>query len=805
MASKYIKEREYEEFVKRNEKRNILIVPVMFAPCDFTKWEDLAKLQFFKPNGADYDKATVRNFTYADLIKFRDTDGTVIPNPNTNRYHLDLLGRIEHSYSAFLTISPPTNSIAISEAPVKGNTDVPKPKPYFTGRDTELAEFKLAIENGAKLILIDGPGGIGKTEFASRCIQKFIPEDKAIWFDCATASQFDTLISEAGFPEILVGGNKSDRDKFSAFKDKIQEGVRTLFLDNFQDTNSNPVFLEFLKFIQTYLGAGRVVVLDRDNLRSVDLPIKRIPLKGFEKERLDYAKALIGYSYANEVNIGDNELDSLCAELQGYPLAIDFAIQLLSEGATPRDIVAKIADEQDAHKISERLLNAIFERPDATEEEREFMRQFSVFNSAVNEEAINSVLPDNVIKNAVKRLQRKNLLLHKNDVYSVHPLVREFCYKELDQPIPIHARAADFFITKRTAELNPSLEEVIFYHLSKSEQWGRIESEIEKNGRQYILKGQLGLVKELLDKLKELNIYQPVFSILYGDIAEIQGQWDLAQQHYNAAQGQDIHPAIKAEGMTKYGEMLFRKGESQTAISYFKSALDFSTQHGFKKTEARALNDIGHIKDLFGDLGGALETYQSALKMWIDIGDDEGIAASLGSIGNVYQTTGETGKALDYHQRSLKIKEKIGNRQGIAISLSNIGSVYQTTGETGKALDYHQRNLKIEEEIGNRQGIAVSLGSIGSVYQTTGETGKALDYHQRSLKIKEEIGNRQGIAASLGSIGSVYQTTGETGKALDYHQRSLKINEEIGNRQGIATSLGNIGSVYFEKNYIQIL
>ena len=62
MASNYIKEKEYKNFIKRYEEAGILIIPIVFAPCDFNRWPDLAKLQFFKPDGSNYGKPEIENF-----------------------------------------------------------------------------------------------------------------------------------------------------------------------------------------------------------------------------------------------------------------------------------------------------------------------------------------------------------------------------------------------------------------------------------------------------------------------------------------------------------------------------------------------------------------------------------------------------------------------------------------------------------------------------------------------------------------------------------------------------------------------
>ena len=715
----------------------------------------------------------------------------------------------------------------------------PKPKSYFTGRDKEIAKFKTAIDDGNTFIAIDGPGGIGKTQFVTKCIEKYISDEKVMWFDCKPESHFDTLIMRAGYPELLEGKSKTNRDKFSAFKDKIQDNGFFLFLDNFQETNSKPVFKEFLSFIQDHLRGGCVIVIDRDDIRTVNLTPKRIHIEHFKEKKLEYAKALINHSF-DEVTIDDAELVELCNELQGYPLAIYLAILLLSQGERHTDIIARIVDAERGEEISERLLNAIFSRPDATEEERDFMKQFSVFNGSIPEEAVKALIAEEVMNVAPRKLKRKNLISFSNGYYETHPLVKAFCYKKLDDKKGLHEKVADYYIQTRKQVLNPILEERIFYHLKQSEQWSRIAKEIEENGRKFVLLGQLDFVKKLIEKLKELNITKPIFNILSGDIAEIQGNWDRALKYYDLAKNQEEHKRVKAEGMIKCAEILHNKGNVKDALPFYEEAYEYTkTIDSLKKENARAINDIGLVYEFFGDnhnaliklyealkvrediedkqdiadslgnigniydtqgeLDKALDYHKKSLKIRVDIEDKQGIATAFGNIGNIYYTQGKLDKALEYHQKSLKIKEEIGNKEGIAASLVNIGNIYNTQGELDKALEYQQKGLNIYEEIGGKQGIAASFSNIGRVYDTKGELEKALEYYQKSLKIQEEIGNKQGTAASFSNIGGVYDTQGKLDKALEYHQKSLKIQEEIGNKQGIATSFGNIGIVYSTK------
>lgn len=96
MNSRYIREKEFGAALNRLKAAgNVLIVPVYFAPCLFEDEADLKALQFFKPHGDEMGEAAKgTDFSYIDLIKFRQTDGQPIFNSNRKHYMLELMKKL---------------------------------------------------------------------------------------------------------------------------------------------------------------------------------------------------------------------------------------------------------------------------------------------------------------------------------------------------------------------------------------------------------------------------------------------------------------------------------------------------------------------------------------------------------------------------------------------------------------------------------------------------------------------------------------------------------------------------------------
>lgn len=111
MNSNYIQEKEFGPALERLKAgRAMLIAPIYFAPCLFQSAEELASLQFFKRHGDDFGEARLgNNFSYIDLVKFRQTDGLPIPNSNRQHYMMELMKKLEPELRKLSNKSMPYN------------------------------------------------------------------------------------------------------------------------------------------------------------------------------------------------------------------------------------------------------------------------------------------------------------------------------------------------------------------------------------------------------------------------------------------------------------------------------------------------------------------------------------------------------------------------------------------------------------------------------------------------------------------------------------------------------------------------
>ncbi len=76
-----------------------------------------------------------------------------------------------------------------------------------------------------------------------------------------------------------------------------------------------------------------------------------------------------------------------------------------------------------------------------------------------------------------------------------------------------------------------------------------------------------------------------------------------------------------------------------------------------------------------------------------------GIALALNNLGDVYQLKGNLNLALEYYQESLSIYKELSIKQDIAMSLTNIGELYRKKRNPNWALRYYNRGLAMYEEL----------------------------------------------------------------------------------------------------------
>lgn len=675
------------------------------------------------------------------------------------------------------------------------------PPRFFIGREEQFEQFEKYLERN-KPISVEGLGGIGKTEFAKKCIENFHLKEREVWFPCTRDSKLESLIETAGFSDLLKIEKLTELAKYSGFASLIECHEKVLFLDDFQEV-TDPAFAKFFQFADKRLQKAKIILIAREH-PEIGVLTSPIHLHGLEDDNAFlYAKQIVECNYP-ELKINDQDLKAICQQFKGHPLAIELAIYLLDFGISPEHLLQAVVEYEDEEFLARRLLDEIFNHPKSTPEEKECMLGFSVFRGKVKESALNYLFEGKNLVSIIRRLRRKLMLMYEDGFYGTHPLVREFCYDRLSDKKAWHKKAAEYFEAERAEKLDPVLEERVYYHLVGSEQWVEVAKWVGRYGESFINAGYINTLQLIMNEvMTKGKIWPPQFFIFYGDIARITCEWDKALDYYRQAFS---HPNVDGRtmstGIIGYGEVLWKKGEIEEALSYLEEGYKICQENNYIEGVIYSLELIGVIFCKKGNLDEAIETHRKCLKLREEIGNSEGIGASLGNLGEIFEMKGDLDNALQNYQKSLDIFEKFGYKAGIAAALNNIGRVLEMKGDLDNALQKHQESLSLRNERGDKLGIATSFNNIGQVLKGQGDWNSALEKYQQSLNLYQEIGHKSGTATVLNNIGVLLEEKGKLSDALEKHQQSLKLRMELDDKLGIANSYYNLSGVYFQqKNY----
>lgn len=324
----------------------------------------------------------------------------------------------------------PTSAITASEC-IFG-AEVPAPCRYFCGRDTELDELHMALQEHSK-VFIKGFAGIGKSEFAKAYAKNFKKEYRNILYFNYHVS-LKEMITDMDF----IGDSDTD-DEHTRFTKHIRflKSLRSdslIIIDNFNVASDS--------FLSTLINYGcKMIFTTRSNIDCgyiFDLDVIK---------NVDELYQLVGkyYSYADENKAVINEL---IETVHYHTLSVEMTAKLLEKGLhTPKEILEHLkensADPESADKIK-------ISKDGVNTRETYYNHIRSLFALYLLDENYQSIMRNMVLVDEVRiRYFAKLLDLNdanginelcelgfiKNnhaDIVSLHPMIRDVVLLELN-------------------------------------------------------------------------------------------------------------------------------------------------------------------------------------------------------------------------------------------------------------------------------------------------------------------------------------------------------------------------------------
>ncbi|MCL2426496.1 MAG: tetratricopeptide repeat protein [Oscillospiraceae bacterium] len=260
---------------------------------------------------------------------------------------------------------------------------------------------------------------------------------------------------------------------------------------------------------------------------------------------------------------------------------------------------------------------------------------------------------------------------------------------------------------------------------------------------------------------------------------------------------------VTANLFNGYAELATILGRYEAAMSYYKKAVGIYEKildNNHQKI-ANTYSYIAEILRLQNNHVNSRQWHDKALAIRKNISSDEtvdiDIATSYHDIASIYRNRGDYGdfeESLVWHKKAHVIREKMLGKwhADTADSYNNMAyvydriSVYSYNDQSNeqsindeKALELYKEAIAIREKIKSLD-IATSYNNIARIYRRKGEYDRAIELHQKSLHIREErYGKEHHVTArTYNSLAGTYFAQGDYTNALVYYNLSLSIREK---------------------------
>jgi predicted ATPase/class 3 adenylate cyclase len=601
----------------------------------------------------------------------------------------DLMGA-EHLFQLGEGDFPPLRTLDATNLPV---VTIP-----LVGRERELAELVVMLQNGTRLLTLTGPGGTGKTRLALQAAAELVGSlrDGVFWLPLTGLTDPELLASEVaqtiGAPDDLTG--------FLRGRELL------ILLDNFEH------LLEAAPAVGAMLGAGagvRVLVTSRAPLRVAgehEYRLEPLPEKQAAALFVERARA-VGRDVA-----ADATVEEICRRLDGLPLAIELAAARTK----------LLAPERLLERLDSALALLTGGARDAPERQRTLRATIGWSYDLLDSPA-------------------RELFARLSVFAGTFPLeaAEEVCDAELDDL----ATLVDYSLVKPIGDDRLLMLETIGEYALEKLREGDGEAELRGRHAAYFS----ALAEEA---------YRQRFTAEAEWSTRLDGDHDDLRAALDWLSDTDPDGALELAGAV--GWFWLSRGLVVEGCRRLSAALAASETTG--RVRARAVTSYGALLARSGDAAAGIAELDAAVGMWRELGDLDELATALDSLGwPLVYNTADNARSLEAFEQALELRRQLGDEAGATRALVGIAQVLVSMGETERA-EAISRDL-LERAAGDLRTEHFAYHFLADCALIRGEPEEARPRYRQSLRAALPLGDVvetsfevQGVAMSEAGIGS---------------------------------------------------
>jgi putative nucleotidyltransferase with HDIG domain len=256
------------------------------------------------------------------------------------------------------------------------------------------------------------------------------------------------------------------------------------------------------------------------------------------------------------------------------------------------------------------------------------------------------------------------------------------------------------------------------------------------------------------------------------------GLWEEASRsldavYRSALEQQDFSTSMEALARLAYCHS--RAGEFATAQHEFARVLELAEAHNVPSMRGRALNGMGDLARLSGNMGEAERLFHRAYRCGEESGDPVLLGNAAQNLGILANIRGDLQGARDYYLNGLEHIRRGGTESQRVTVLNNLGMLHVDLGELDQAGRLFDEALEICQRLGDVVRAGIIHVNRAELYVAAGDLLRARESCDEGFEIFSQTGDNLNQAEALRFYGVIYRKSGKPHLAAIHLQRAADI------------------------------
>lgn len=627
----------------------------------------------------------------------------------------------------------------------------PKPHTTFFGRTEELVMLARLMES-ERLLIIQGLGGIGKTQLLLNAIQNVAYHNPVIWIEVESINSYQDLL-------LLLEnalGQYLDISKRSSIIDALQSTQLTIAFDSLENIliYDRDQVEDFISELITQTSGIQILITSQVDLTLLESEKTVLNLKGINTQT---SAKILHSKLGDQVSLSEEDTEWFINFCNGHPLTIKLVQSLLLFYKKSSQVIDKLASSGDVKKPLRKE-----------------------HNKSTSLEICLSVVYDSLNNNQKSMLQ---YLQFYPAGMKWQWAFGHFEMESFDEEIAALRQfflldiATDYLKFDRLIIPNPIIP-FLKNHGLKSNSNKFYDLEIE---------GYTKIMMEasLIDLyyLESGKNGPPAYGIARMDdeLPNLLNAFHQSRQRLKDSDEKNLSNEVKGRyyqiisGIsTAMGKYCFTRDNYQLGILFSRAGIEVNIQRGEIGIAAQNYMYLGQIQSRQFDYEGLEQTVNELKELATSTKDDQALIYSEWSQARLYRDQSRFDDALVSYNNAISFYE---------IELAKASS----KDVNDEFAQYDQMNL-----VGNKNLIQ---SEIADIYHFLGDHETALGWYEKSIASKIELKDEINLMATYNQYANCMASLERSKEAITYYFRAIAGFIQNGQWEYLSNSLSGLGSL----------